>query len=388
MNTPSRLAKAARALRATVGLGVGFVTAVPELGLALVAGTLMLCLRGWSRPEHPVIAAVNRMLKAVTAWEFRRVAGYAGKITVGYTGRRAWLYLAARPWVGLLAGAIGVLIVYGAGAGIVAVVQWVRGYEVDGIAPSAGNLAYLSVAGIVLAFLAVQGLLGVVILERALATRLLGPSREQQLSERVSTLTRSRAAVVEAVDAERRRIERDIHDGVQQRTVALGMLIGRARRGEDPRRREELLAQAHLESQALLSDLREVSWRIYPTALETEGLRVAIESVIDRCAIPVRLSYDAPARLDRGVETAAYFVVCEAVTNAAKHSGASSVDVTVSRSDDRLIVSVRDNGCGGANPEGGGLSGLARRAAAGDGTFTVDSPVGGPTTIEAELPCG
>jgi signal transduction histidine kinase len=175
-----------------------------------------------------------------------------------------------------------------------------------------------------------------------------------------------------------------LHDGVQQRLVALGMLIGRARRSGD----SELLRAAHEESQRALAELREVSWRVFPAALAGGGLPAALEVVADRSLVPVRLSVELTERPPGAVETAAYFVVCEAVTNAAKHAGAGEVRVSVAEREKTVVVRVADDGKGGADPAGGGLSGLGRRVEALDGRFAVSSPAGGPTVIVAELPCG
>ncbi len=179
-----------------------------------------------------------------------------------------------------------------------------------------------------------------------------------------------------AVDAERRRIERDLHDGVQQRLVALGMLLGRARRGRTPERAEALLLQAHQESQEVLAELRKVDWRVYPTALDSLGLREALGGVAERCALPLRMDLDLPGTPPAPVETAAYFVVSEAVTNAAKHSSATAVSVRVRHRADVLVVRVRDDGVGGADPVGDGLTGLAGRVGTLDGRLHAHTPSG------------
>jgi signal transduction histidine kinase len=246
-------------------------------------------------------------------------------------------------------------------------------------------VAYYAVPGAVLLYLALAGAAGVARWERTLLARLLAPSREEQLARRVEELSRTRDAIVAAVDDERRRIERDLHDGVQQRVVALGMLLGRARRHPD--RAAEFVAQAHDEAQRALVELRDVSWRVYPAALDTGGLAAALESVAERAPLPVRIHCDLPVEPPATVRAAAWFVISEAVTNAAKHSGALRVDVEVAMVDGGLRATVRDDGRGGADPAGGGLAGLARRVAAADGAFTVDSPPGGPTVVTAELPC-
>lgn len=199
-------------------------------------------------------------------------------------------------------------------------------------------------------------------------------------------LSVTRADVVEAVREERRRIERDLPDGVQQRLVALGVLIGRARRA-DGDRAAELLAQAHQETQEVLQDLRDVAWRVYPAALDAGGLQPALAALAERAGVRVELDLAVQTRPEVDVEAVAYFVVSEAVTNAAKHAAASVVSGRVRRGAGWLVVRVEDDGAGGASVSGAGLSGLARRVAALDGRFTVDSPVGGPTVVTAELPC-
>ncbi|WP_315985181.1 histidine kinase [Microbispora sp. CSR-4] len=189
-----------------------------------------------------------------------------------------------------------------------------------------------------------------------------------------------------AVGQERRRIERDLHDGVQQRLVALAVLIGRARRGRSPQLLDDLLHQAHEEAQEALRELREVAWRVYPAELDTLGLRESLSAVAERAGMPVTVAYGLAARPPGEVETAVYFVVREAMTNAAKHAAAGQVRVEIVEDGDTIVVRVRDDGRGGADPGGGGLSGLARRVAALDGRFQVDSPPGGPTIVSAELP--
>jgi signal transduction histidine kinase len=319
------------------------------------------------------------------AWEVRRLRLDGGALDL--SGGRARLYLAARAPLGLLGGLVLLLLGFGIWHGARLAWAWAHGEPYDGMSPSAPLLAYLGTAGGVLLFLALSGLVGVHVLERRLAVRLLAPDRTAALERRIAELSESRAGVVAAVDAERRRIERDLHDGLQQRLVALSMLIGRARRGH-PELMDQLMDQAHTEAQQALAELREVTWRVYPSSLDALGLGEALAGVAERSAVPVVVACELPRRPPAAVEAAAYFVVSEAVTNAGKHAGAGRIEVDVRQERGTLVVRVRDDGCGGASASGSGLSGLARRVAALDGTFAVDSPPGGPTVIRAELPCG
>lgn len=380
----------AAVVRALAGLVLGAATAGAELVLLAGAALLMAYSLAFSRGRRAVPAAVADAAELLTELELRRLRAFLGEDRgVQYGPLRALAYLVLRVPVGLLGAAILLLIAYGAVIAVrLAVSWWITGDYLDGIPPAWWIVLYTAVAGGVLLFLAVYGLVGVVALEKGVARRCLGPSPLEEYERRIAQLSVTRAEVVDAVDDERRRIERDLHDGVQQRLVALGMLIGRARRAGDGERAAELLRQAHEESQRALADLREVTWRVYPAALDGEGLRAALETVAERSAVPVTIDYDVPGRPPHAVETAAYFVVCEAVTNAAKHSGASAVRVAVAGSGTMIGVRIEDDGSGGADPGGGGLAGLARRVAALDGTFSLHSPSGGPTVITAELPCG
>jgi signal transduction histidine kinase len=287
--------------------------------------------------------------------------------------------------VGVLGGVVLALLVIGATTAVMIAWAWLHGETFDGMEPSWPIVLYIGVGGVVLLFLDLSGLVGVHSLERGLARSALCPNPTEVLERRIVELAETRAGIVAAVDTERRRIERDLHDGLQQRLVALAMVIGRARRGRSP---ENLLEQAHEEAQRALAELREVAWRAYPSALDSLGLGEALAGVAERSSVPVSVRCSLDFRPPSAVETAAYFVVCEAVTNAAKHADAAKIAVSVEEEDGKVIVRIHDDGKGGAEPTGGGLSGLARRVAALDGRFAVGSPAGGPTTIVAELPCG
>ena len=229
---------------------------------------------------------------------------------------------------------------------------------------------------------------GMAIAHGAVALALLGPS-QNQLQARVEALQASRDRAVDSAEAERRRIERDLHDGAQQRLVALAMDLGmaRAKLETDPAAATALVGEAHEEAKRALAELRDLARGIHPAVLADRGLDAAISALAARSPVPVGVDV-ATGRLPDPVESAAYFVVAEAMTNAAKHAQAAEISVRIARHRDLLIVEVIDDGVGGADPaKGSGLRGLADRVAAVDGRLTVTSPPGGPTVIRAELPC-
>ncbi|MFB9350986.1 sensor histidine kinase [Streptomyces heliomycini] len=231
-------------------------------------------------------------------------------------------------------------------------------------------------------------LLGVAAGARAGLTRLLIAPRETGLEARVTELTRSRVRLVEAFEAERRRIERDLHDGAQQRLVALTMTLGLARLDAPPGPLADRLARAHDEAGRALRELRELIHGIHPQVLADYGLGAAVADAADRSAVPVDVDLELPGRLPTPVEAAAYFVVCEALANVARHSGASRARVDGGHRDGRLLLEVRDDGRGGARAgAGSGLTGLADRVSVLDGRLTLSSPVGGPTLLRVEIPC-
>jgi signal transduction histidine kinase len=217
----------------------------------------------------------------------------------------------------------------------------------------------------------------------------LTQGRTELLEERVQVLTESRASSVDHSAAELRRIERDLHDGAQARLVALGMNLGMAEDlfASDPEGARKLVQEARVTMGAALGDLRSVVRGIHPPVLADRGLEAALASLADQSALPVTVDAQVGPRLPGAVETAAYFVVAEALANAAKHSGASRIAVDVARRGDTLDVRVEDDGRGGADPSGSGLTGMRRRVEALDGTLAVTSPEGGPTIVRAELPC-
>ncbi|WP_188197462.1 sensor histidine kinase [Nonomuraea sp. SYSU D8015] len=245
------------------------------------------------------------------------------------------------------------------------------------------------VIGLVLLVLAPILARGMAALDLSVARTLLGPSRSE-LGQRIETLTESRAGVIDAADAERRRIERDLHDGAQQRLVSLAMNLGLARATltDLPEPAREAIAQAHEEAKQALKELRDFVRGLHPAVLNDQGLDAALSGVAARAPFPVKLRVDIDRRASPTIEAVAFFIVSEALTNIAKHAAATRAEVNVRRERDRLHVLVYDDGCGGARLDGGtGLRGLAQRIDSVDGALRLSSPLGGPTTIEVELPC-
>ncbi|MFF2149326.1 histidine kinase [Kitasatospora sp. NPDC058190] len=227
-------------------------------------------------------------------------------------------------------------------------------------------------------------------LEVRSAQLLLGPNRAEKLERRVEEIAESRAGLVDAVDAERRRIERDLHDGAQQRLTSLAMNLGLARRTlkDCPPDAMQVIVAAHEEAQAAIDELRDLVRGLHPAVLEDRGLDAALSGIAARAPLPVRLDVDLSAPVAPTVEAVAYFTVSEALTNVAKHARAKQVEVSVRTAGGRLRLVISDDGVGGADPSRGtGLTGLRKRAASVDGTLSVLSPLGGPTTITVELPC-
>ncbi|MDR3034075.1 MAG: sensor histidine kinase, partial [Kitasatospora sp.] len=222
------------------------------------------------------------------------------------------------------------------------------------------------------------------------ARHLLGPDRAEALERRVEEIAESRAGLVDAVDTERRRIERDLHDGAQQRLTSLAMNLGLARRTLKhlPPEAMEVIVAAHEEAQAAIKELHDLVRGLHPAVLEDRGLDAALSGIAARSPVPVHLTVDLPGRIAPTVEAVAYFTVSEALANAAKHSRASRIDLALHRAADRLRITITDDGIGGADAgRGSGLAGLRKRAASVDGSFAITSPRGGPTTITMELPC-
>ncbi|WP_412740408.1 sensor histidine kinase [Krasilnikovia sp. MM14-A1259] len=222
----------------------------------------------------------------------------------------------------------------------------------------------------------------------ALARSVLSP-RDVELGARLGEVSRSRARLVDAFEVERRRIERDLHDGAQQRLVALTLALGLARLDlSDDSPAANSVDEAHEQARLALAELRELIRGVHPQILTDRGLAAATADIASRSPVPVHVDVTLPARLPSTVEATAYFVIAEALANVAKHSRANRASVRGRLLGGCLVVEIRDDGVGGADPAAGtGLAGLADRAAAADGTLTVSSRAGGPTLITVEIPC-
>ena len=273
---------------------------------------------------------------------------------------------------------------------------WRRGIAVYGVikAVAAGALVALwalAGAGTFWPAWPLLGMVGVFGLVTAIVTmwQRLPAQREQALAERVDVLTRTRRGALDVQAAELRRIERDLHDGAQARLVALSMQLGRAeeRLGDQPEV-ADLVRSARREASAAIAELRDLARGIAPPVLVDRGLVAAVETLGDRAATPVVVEASVERRLPPVIESAAYFVVAEALANVGKHAAGATTLVRLDLEDDRLIVEVADDGAGGADPAGGGLTGLRNRVEALDGTLAIISPEGAGTTIRAELACG
>jgi signal transduction histidine kinase len=213
---------------------------------------------------------------------------------------------------------------------------------------------------------------------------------ESELRARVEEVRRSRSRIVEVAQTERRRLERDLHDGAQQRLVTLSLQLRTLESEFDvnPNARR-LLDEARHELDESLRELRELARGIHPAVLTEHGLGVALEGLVARATIPVELVIELDSRPPEAVELAAYYLVAESLTNVGKHAEATSARVEVAREDASLVVTVADDGIGGASPDGGsGLRGLADRLEALGGRLEVSSPASGGTRIRADIPCG
>jgi signal transduction histidine kinase len=253
------------------------------------------------------------------------------------------------------------------------------------------GMAFVTTAlGLLLLPLAVVLNRGLAAGHAGLAALILSPSERQRLNARVRELATTRAGAVQAANEQLERIERDLHDGAQARLVALAMELGMAEEelSNDPDQARQTVRKARDEALNALGELRDLSRGLRPALLQDRGLGSAIDDLAQRSRMPVAVTYSGSIEhTPEPIQTAAYFVVAEALTNAAKHSDAESARVSIERTDAGLAATVVDDGRGGANPNGSGLAGLQKRVRALDGRLDVISPPGGPTVVRAEIPC-
>ncbi|MGY4974213.1 sensor histidine kinase [Streptomyces nigrescens] len=248
------------------------------------------------------------------------------------------------------------------------------------------DIGFTSGLGLLLVLAGPWVIHGLTQVDRVMVHGLLGPS---SLATRVSQLESDRGVVVDTAAADLRRIERDLHDGAQARLSALAMDLGLAKEklAEDPEAAARMVDEAHGEVKIALQELRDLARGIHPAILTDRGLGPALSALSARCTVPVTVTVDLDHRPAAAIEGIAYFTASELLQNVSRHARATSATLDVWRTADRLMVLVADNGGGGAHTGSGtGLAGLAERLDAVDGLLIVDSPVGGPTSITAELP--
>jgi signal transduction histidine kinase len=386
------LGTAVLALAVLLWLIVVALTCVVGVGLRLVPDALRL-----------VRDVADRERARLTRWGPRIVA--PEPLPVGWRAalrdpavRRELGWLAVHATVGLVIGIVGLTSPLSAAQYLTFPLWWrllPAGSDGPGLAvwpvrdlPDALGVALLGVGWLT----AVIGLgPAVARLQAWPGRRLLAPTAGTDLSLRVAQLTATRAAALDAHAVELRRIERSLHDGTQNRLVAVTVLLGAARRAltRDPGEANAILDRAQDAAEQALAELRTVARGILPPVLADRGLAGALAGIAGDCGVPCRVDVQVAGRCAASVEATAYFVVAEALTNVSKHSAATSVVVTVSRERDRLLLRVDDDGRGGADGRwGSGLTGIRRRVEAYDGSLTMSSPPGGPTTMQVELPCG
>ncbi|WP_225924574.1 sensor histidine kinase [Pseudonocardia abyssalis] len=380
---------------AVAGTSAGVGTLVVWLGVPVLVGVLAAA-RGFARAERALVRTAGITLKA---HHYR-------------TPRRWWSWLAdPQSWRDLLHAVVAfpvhvitfsLAVVWGVGgAGGVLYVLWEWALPRDdepnglfglitGVDSRLGEIALNTAIGVVL-LLTLPWMLRALVAVQAGLVRGLLTNETAALRARAESLESSRRSAVQAEAQTLRRVERDIHDGPQQRLVRLNMdLETVARRlDDDPERARPLVAEALAQSREALAELRALSRGIAPPILADRGLGPALAAAAARCPTPVVLDVDLPdgVRMAAAVENTAYFVVTESLTNVAKHARASQCVVTVGVDDDRVLVQVRDDGRGGAHlGKGHGLAGLADRLAAVEGAFDLVSPAGGPTVLTAAIP--
>ncbi|MGC0143430.1 sensor histidine kinase [Pseudactinotalea sp. Z1732] len=353
------------------------------LGVLLLLGTAALTRVSGSAERHRAMALHNVAIEAPHRRRTTRtdwLRPFAQGLT-DMTDPVTWRTL-AHHLITMLVGS-GMLLILAGGIGLL---EWLT------LSANAGTVSWAMpvAAGLAALLLLVLYVAYIGRLDEAASVALLGPSRSAALAGQVNQLAQARKGAVSAADTERRRFERDLHDGVQPRLVSTAMTLGMAKHrfDEDPQGARQLLDEAHEEIKESITELRHLARGMHPAVLTDRGLDAALSAVASRSPVPVRLEVNLAGRLDGETEAVLYFVVAEALTNVAKHSGATSAQVQVNRRDGAVCGRITDNGRGSAYvTPGGGLSGIGDRVRSAGGTFTLTSPEGGPTEIEVLVPC-
>lgn len=381
------------ALTGLLGTGLGLLFAA-GIGVVLLVG-LIYALFGVGWFEVARVSGLYRMPIAPLRWRPRDRPGFVGWLRS--LGRQA---IDGRMWRAIANFAISAVLGW-----VVLRLAWGLVWSVViCFAPLAGSdavmgpfggagitAAWAPLVGILGIAACIAGMIGLAALHRVLSLSIVIRAKEAELTERVRTSTAQREGAVRAADVERTRIERDLHDGVQPRLVSVGMTLGLAQQkiDNDPDAAKELIAEAHTSTKAAITELRQLARGIHASVLDDRGLDAALSALAGRSHIPVSLDVRMDGRCSREAEAAVYFSIAESLTNAAKHSRASEARVTVRlREGGALWARVEDNGMGGAQVQpGGGLDGIANRILAAGGTFRLESPLGGPTSLEVNVPC-
>ncbi|MFE3760480.1 histidine kinase [Streptomyces sp. NPDC059104] len=383
--------------------------------LPLVLASLLLVAAPGHTP-YPLLLAVvgSPLLTAVQRSRFRSLLGLdippvvrahprttlrglTERLRSESTWRQYGYHLVVGPLVAT--GAVLLVLAWAAGAAAASVYawSWMLPREEPFGPPTGWQSQYdtITVLGALLLLAAPWAAAALTRLDSAAAAALLGPNRARELERRVEDLAESRAGVLDAADLERRRIERDLHDGAQQRLVSLAMNLGiaRATLPDLPPEAKAVIDEAHREAKEAIEELSNLVRGLHPAVLEDRGLDAALSGVAARAPLPVELTVDITVRPGPTIEAVAYFVVSETLANVAKHARARRCSVSVARvtgdRGDLLRIVVTDDGVGGADPAGGsGLVGLRKRVGSVDGTILINSPLGGPTVVTVELPCG
>ncbi|MFI5844307.1 sensor histidine kinase [Catenuloplanes sp. NPDC051500] len=386
---------------ALIAMLTGDRTAQPGV-LIVVLGFLLCCYAAGAPLLALPLAAVERhRLRLIRTGPVRSghrsppATGPWSWLTTRYTEVATWreaLYGTLLAAVGSFASLVGLLWV-GLAVGMVAAPLVVSEEEpitiVFGEVSTSGGAVPYALVGLVL-LVGSPYVVGVIAGLHGLAAAALlhDPPADARLHTELVEVSRSRARLVDGFEAERRRIERDLHDGAQQRLVSLTLQLGLAKLdvpADSPAAGS--VAKAHEEAKRLMAELRDLIAGIHPQVLTDLGLPAALRELADRTGLPVTVRSDLGERPAAHVESTAYFVVAEALTNAVRHGNATAVWVTAIRENGLLVIEVTDDGQGGANPDkGSGLTGLADRAAVASGRMLLSSPAGGPTVVRVELP--